>query len=133
MTDFAPWKHGGDIEQARDDGMVGFVYRIHVLDDELNHYKYIGRKNFWRSVRGKAKESNWKDYLSSSREMVALCNARPKSVYREILCYGRSKSELEYLEAMEMLRHDALRDPAYINRYLRLHVRREHLIKENEQ
>lgn len=99
--------------------MLGFVYKTTRLTDSKF---YIGKKKFWFShtkkpLKGKKlkrhslKESDWKTYYGSSKDLVAdMEKLGTEQFSREILHICRTASELAYMELMEQLKHNVL-DP----------------------
>jgi Putative endonuclease segE, GIY-YIG domain len=114
------------------DGLAGFVYRITCLP--LNKF-YIGKKLFTSSRKKKiacrtggkivqkgkkktvreTKESDWKDYYGSSKELLLDLEKYGKEAFRrEIIQLAPTKGILSYYELKHQLATDALwRDDAY--------------------
>lgn len=100
------WTYKGELLQDEmiPDKSIGFVYLItHVPSGK----QYIGRKLLTKAKRtqknGKVKrsrvESDWKDYWSSSPELLALIEEEGKENFtREVLIFTQSKSEMNYIE-----------------------------------
>jgi len=95
-----PWIFEGKIFDSSDiKDYYGFVYQI---TDTFNNKKYIGRKYFWSlrkdSKRKKIKkESDWKDYYSSSKVINSLINQFGEHRFkREILSLHKTKGETNY-------------------------------------
>ena len=138
MDRISEWVHHEDPEWHRDNGYEGFVYRIavewhefipeHGIDIEHKRY-YVGKKSFWRRRKSKKYESNWKEYLSSSREMQELCKEHPEGVTRRILAYGKKKGDLSWIETEFQVKNDVLRDPSYLNRIVNCRIQDTHLSK----
>lgn len=85
----------------------GFVYRIINMSTGQS---YIGKKNFWsitrKAIPGKKrkqkilKESDWKTYCSSSKDLNQDILTLSKSMFQfQILSVHISKQELDYAEA----------------------------------
>ena len=74
MSDTGHWiAQGLDLDPA---GAIGFVYLIVDLETKQ---KYIGKKNFkGRGKANKGKQSNWKEYCSSSKAVQALIAEKGK-------------------------------------------------------
>ena len=121
------------IEQwAKENEIFGFTYLICIGEGYETDSAYIGSKALFRMVKGKQRRTQWRTYCSSSRIIKAKAKENPAIVERNITGFARSKAELQYLEAKDIFEHDALTDRHFANRYLRLHISRKHLIKENE-
>jgi len=85
----------------------GFIYRI---TNTQNGMQYIGRKQFRNTQRKKVKgrknrkkiikESNWREYTSSSRQINELIKKFGKEIFKfEIIELCKTKGELTYREA----------------------------------
>src|SRR6202020_415823 len=88
------------------DNWVGFIYKI---TDLVTQKEYIGKKFFFSTLRKKGKgrinrkvirkESVWKKYTSSSRELNAQIIRLGKDKFKfEILSLHETKSSLAYRE-----------------------------------
>lgn len=108
---------------------IGFVYAIEILGTNLYYY---GKKNlFSTSGRGKkkvVKESNWRTYESSSKEVKQLIKDGAE-IRKEILMFCYSKAELSLEETKAIICSGALRDPDSLNRWVTLKVW-EHQLKK---
>ena len=106
----------------------GFVYKITKLNPKENEkYYYIGCKQFNKRVKRKPlkgktrnridhKESDWKEYWGSSKELLTDIEKYGKESYkREILHLCSCKWELKYLEMKEQMIHNVLLDPLSYN------------------
>ncbi len=100
------WIYDNKVVTDVPDGIVGFVYLITNTETDK---KYIGRKYFHSTRRVKQKgrvrkkvvkkESNWKEYTSSSEELNEAIEQFGKEKFTfEILQYGKTKGEVNYLE-----------------------------------
>lgn len=94
----------------------GFVYRIINMSTGKS---YIGKKNFWsrttKSVKGKKrkqvtlKESDWKTYTSSSKEVNHDILTLSKSMFQfHILSLHKTKQELDFAETKTQWQLDVL-------------------------
>ena len=93
----------------------GFIYII-----EGNNMFYVGRKSFWNHLtkaplKGKKqkrhikKESDWKEYYGSSKQLLIDINELGKEKFkRTILRLCKSKWELAYWEAYEQFNRDVI-------------------------
>jgi hypothetical protein len=101
----------------------GFTYLITNL---LNGKKYVGKKSFWnyrtlKPLKGKRqkrhvkKESNWRDYWGSSKQLLAdIEKYGEENFKREILSLHRNKWDLAYYEAKYQFDNEVLfRDDWY--------------------
>lgn len=101
----------------------GFVYKItklNAVDDEK--YYYIGCKQLQKKVTKKPlkdkkrkrieyKESDWKNYWGSSKELLAEIETYGEENFsREILHLCESKYDMKLLECIEQFKHNVLLD-----------------------
>lgn len=123
------------------EGVVGFVYEItHIPTGR----RYIGKKTLYsernirlgkkaiallteeRKEQGKKgrtpkkkfvkKESDWKTYCGSNKEMQELVkNSKPEDIRKEILKYVYSKKLLTYYELAYLFERDVLQKEEYLN------------------
>ena len=117
-----------EYKQISDKDLVGFVYQI--TDKETGN-KYIGKKNFYQTRKTKlskkkqqeynttktylkiTKESNWKTYKSSHKELNKLPEER---LYKEILSLHYNKRDLTYFEAKLQFEMDVIHNENYLNK-----------------
>jgi len=127
-----PWLHNGNIIDSEVlDNYIGFVYLIVNMSSGK---KYIGKKllKFRRTkqIKGKKKkttiESDWKDYYSSSIELIEDVNKIGKHNFkREILRLCKTKNECNYWEAKLQFEYDVLLKPdEWYNGWIMVRVRR---------
>ena len=127
-----PWLHNGNIIDSEVlDNYIGFVYLIVNMSSGK---KYIGKKllKFRRTkqIKGKNKkttiESDWKDYYSSSIELIEDVNKIGKHNFkREILRLCKTKNECNYWEAKLQFEYDVLLKPdEWYNGWIMVRVRR---------
>ena len=94
----------------------GFVYRIINMSTGKS---YIGKKQFWskttKAVKGKKrrqvtlKESDWKTYTSSSKEVNQAILDESKSMFQfHILSLHKTKQELDFAETKTQWQLDVL-------------------------
>ena len=114
----------------------GFVYRI--TDTETGE-KYIGQKRFRKTktlpitkTRKRRKktlvESDWRSYFSSSeviKENVA--QGHSGRYTREILKFGYSKGDLNYLEMFWQIQLNVLFRDDYLNGIINARIHRKHI------
>lgn len=115
---------------------VGFIYRI--TDNETGD-KYIGQKRFrktktlpvtkTRKRRVKTLvESDWRAYYSSSKVLQEkVSEGHSDNLIREILRFGYSKGDLNYLEMLEQIKCNALFDPKYLNGIINVRIHQKHI------
>jgi len=120
-TDYEnPWTFNGKPFNSEDiQKYVGFVYVITRKDDGR---RYIGRKYFYslRKTPGKTrrirKESDWKSYYGSSRDLLADVEATEKNNFeRVILSLHTTKGDVNYEEVKQQFLANVLEDTKYYN------------------
>ena len=113
MADIGHWTTDATIPKE----WVGFVYLI----TSPTNKKYVGRKN--RYVKKSKKESDWRSYKSSSKDLKADIKKQGKESFTfEILHFCTTLSELALEETKEILIHNAVYAPDYYNRYVYLRL-----------
>ena len=117
---------------------MGFIYMITQVSTGK---KYIGRKLLTRTctktVKGVKKrirkESDWKDYWSSSPKIKEWIEANGTSDFtREILAFCKSKGSLAYMEEMALYQCGALESDSWINDNIRSKIYRSWISKDLE-
>lgn len=117
------------------EGIVGFVY---LIVNETNQRFYIGKKLFtkagYKQVKGKRKkvrkESDWKSYYGSNKELNEDVRRLGGECFRrEILHLCTTKGECSYKEAEEQFLRKCLEVDNCYNFQIRLRVVRNHLPK----
>ena len=120
-TDYEnPWTFNGKPFNSEDiQKYVGFVYVITRKDDGR---RYVGRKYFYtlRKEKGKTKrvrrESDWKNYYGSSRDLLADVQATEKNNFeRVILSLHTTKGDVNYEEVKQQFLANVLEDTKYYN------------------
>ena len=97
--------------------VFGFVY---VITNTITGKKYIGCKQFF-SYRKTVRESNWKGYYGSSKDLLADIKKLGKSNFqREIIHLCPTKWDLLYMEAREQFLHDVLKSDNYYNKWINI-------------
>ena len=117
-----------EYKQISDKDLVGFVYQI---TDKETGKKYIGKKNFYQTRKTKlskkkqqelnttrthlkiTKESNWKTYKSSHKDLKKLPDER---LYKEIVSLHYNKRDLTYSEAKLQFEMDVIHNKNYLNK-----------------
>lgn len=130
-TEKAIWTYQGKEDFEVPESAIGFVYRIDVIGTPFYYY---GKKNL-TSTRGRGKrkvikESTWRTYESSSKEVKELIKAG-KKIKKEILEFAYSKSELTLLETKYIVCNGGLEDIDCLNRWVALKVWQHQIIKRN--
>ena len=130
-TEKIEWTYQGSKDFEVPELAIGFVYRIDVIGTPFYYY---GKKNL-TSTRGRGKkkvtkESTWRTYESSSKEIKELIKAG-KKIKKEILEFAYSKSELTLLETKQIICNGCLEDTDCLNRWVALKVWQHQIIKRN--
>lgn len=120
-TDYQnPWTFNDKAFTSEDiKTFVGFVYMIECLSDGK---KYIGRKYFYsvRKVAGKSrrvrKESDWKKYYGSSKELKELVKQQGENNFkRTILSLHTTEGDCNYTEVKLQFNMNVLERDDYLN------------------
>tara|TARA_R100001594_G_C3973620_1_gene248386 strand:- start:157 stop:609 length:453 start_codon:yes stop_codon:yes gene_type:complete len=117
------WLYENKILNTIPNGHFGFVYLITNLSSGR---KYIGRKYFYSTRRIKVKgrktrkvvrkESDWKHYIGSNKTLKNDINRLGKKNFKfEILCFGETKGQTNYLEENFQHRVGVILDDDYYN------------------
>lgn len=136
------WYYNDEIVTEPPDDVIGFVYLITNL---TNNRKYIGKKLFQFSkttyktitlkngtkkkkrIRSKI-ESDWQEYYGSSIELTKdIENLGKDKFKREILYYGKSKSECSYIELKEQVLRKVLESDEYYNGHVQARIHKSHI------
>lgn len=126
----AQWTFRGKVDIPIPENAIGFVYIIKVIGTPFYYY---GKKNLTSTKgRGKkavVKESTWRNYEGSSKELKELIK-NGAVISKEILDFAFSKSELTLLESQKILCSGALTDCNSLNRWISCKIFQRHLIKK---
>ena len=127
-TEKAVWTYQGSKDFEVPELAIGFVYRIDVIGTPFYYY---GKKNL-TSTRGRGKkkvtkESTWRTYESSSKEIKELIKAG-KKIKKEILEFAYSKSELTLLETKYIVCNNCIEDENSLNRWIYCRVYEKHIL-----
>jgi hypothetical protein len=117
------WLYEGKNFDTIPNGHFGFIYLITNLSSGR---KYIGRKYFYSIRRKKVagrktrkvikKESDWKSYVGSNKTLTIDINRLGKKDFKfEILCFGETRGQTNYLEENIQHRMNVLLDDDYYN------------------
>jgi hypothetical protein len=113
------------------ENMFGFIYEI---TNKVNGKKYIGKKQCVRKIKRKPlkgktrnridqKESDWKTYTSSSKELNEDIQKYGKENFEfRILKICGSKWELGYEEIKEQIARDVLKKDDYYNGIINVRI-----------
>lgn len=113
------WKYLNEEITEVPDGMTGFIYEI----GYDNGMKYIGKKSFYskitkpplkgaKRVRKVIKESNWRKYIGSSKEVHTELNI----AYKKVLFLCCTVRETTYMEVKALFAVDAIFNEKYFNK-----------------
>lgn len=117
------WFYKGELLEDVPEGIAGFVYRITNI---ATNQKYIGRKYFYRTKRKKiknstrsritVKSSDWRVYTGSNKKLSSDIKEIGKDSFRfEILAFGYTKGQVNFLEENIQHRLGVLTDATYYN------------------
>ena len=117
------WLYEGEILDEVPESAFGFIYQI---TDLTTNRKYIGRKYFEQKRRVKKKgqkrrkvvrkDSGWRDYTGSSKPLNEAITKNGKGKFRfEILEFGYTKGQVNYLEENIQHRLQVILDDTYYN------------------
>ncbi len=122
------------IESLEDfpENCIGFVY---LITNKVNNKIYVGKKSLYSNINKKltkkelaeqtgpgrkptkklvTKESNWKSYMGSSKELLAdIKDIGEDKFSRQILHHCFSKKQLTYYEICYQMKHDVLSVESY--------------------
>lgn len=114
-----PWKNiPTDIKEH-----FGFVY---LISNHINGRWYIGKKGVYASAGKKGrnrlrKESDWRSYWGSSKELVADIQKYGKENFtREILSVWDTKFDLMYNELLTQIFYDVVGSPLTYNQIVNI-------------
>lgn len=125
------WIYNNEIVTEAPIGAFGFIYKIELLVDIPGYSKskiYIGKKQLSSTRRVRltkkdkllaptrkqfkqvTKESDWKSYWSSCKEIHELIKIHGTEIFkREIICFTKDKYTHGFQEIEEMIRHNVTR------------------------
>ena len=96
------WNWSSDFEPLGTKGYIGFIY---VIQDIVNKKLYLGKKQYRGTGKiNKGQESNWRWYISSSKELSESIkiNGKNKFVFVAIEQY-KTKGGLSYAESWSLM------------------------------
>ena len=123
------WVFNGEIPTQ--ENLFGFIY---IITNNVNNKKYIGKKQCTSRVKRKPlkgktrnridhKESDWKTYTGSSKELNEDISKYGKENFTfEILEWCGSKWELGYKEIKKQLEHDVILSEQFYNGILNVRI-----------
>ena len=123
------------VKEDIEDKHIGFIYCI--VNTFLNK-KYIGRKLLtkaaYKVIKGKKKkirkESDWKEYWSSSPDLLKDYNINPKHFKKEILIFCTSLSQLNYYEEKLQYSLSVLESENWYNSNIRAKVFKKNILNK---
>lgn len=126
---------GAEFDSSKIEDNVGFVYLIVHLESGR---KYIGKKNFFskktlKPLKGKTrkritrKESDWKTYFGSNKDLIEMSKNNEKSFSRNILRLCKTKGEMSYFETKFQFENDVLLKEEYFNDFIGCKIHSSHL------
>jgi hypothetical protein len=129
IVEKAEWTYQGKKDFTVPSLAIGFIYLIEIIGTPFYYY---GKKNL-TSTRGRGKkaitkESAWRNYESSSKEVKALIKGG-KKIKKTILEFAYSKSELTLKETQAIICNNCLTDENSLNRWVYCRVYQKQLLK----
>jgi hypothetical protein len=134
-----PWIYRGEVFQDSQIGKyVGFVY---VIENLLDGRRYIGQKLFTKAKtrmnNGKKVKSRvvstWRDYYGSNEDIQNDVKLFGRGNFkRTILHLCESKSLMNYLELLEIVRNEALLGENFYNKWLSFKCSKKFLTTLNQ-
>lgn len=131
------WKWKNKILEEIPKNKVGFIY---IIENIKTKQFYIGKKQFFNSKTVKlsnkkqkivysgkgrkpvkeviVKESNWRSYTSSSKELNRLLLNDKGNFTFKIIEFAETNYQLKYLEALHQFKHDVLRNKLSFNQQI---------------
>lgn len=124
------WTYQNQSEFEIPTGAFGFIYKI--TDIETGR-KYIGRKYLTRAkttskrvlkkdgtkttkTKKSRVESDWHDYMGSCLPLLDEIKKKGKDSFKfEIISFGFTRGQVNFLECWAQMKCDVLTDPAYYN------------------
>jgi hypothetical protein len=127
----AEWTLNGKKDFIIPEKAIGFIYLIEIIGTPFYYY---GKKNL-TSTRGRGKkavtkESTWRNYESSSKEVKELIKSG-KKIKKTILEFAYSKSELTLKETQAIICNNCLTDSNSLNRWVYCRVYQKNLVNNN--
>lgn len=133
------WTYKGKIIDSVDqmpNKTAGFIY---IITDIETKRKYIGRKLVTRAHRRQKNkkiirsrvESDWKDYWSSSPDLIQLIEDKgPEKFTREILLFAETKGQLNYLEERFLYTVGAMESEEWSNSNIRSKMYKRNILNK---
>jgi hypothetical protein len=127
------WYYDGKELNEPPEDAFGFVY---LIECKINGKKYYGKKLLtkagYKQVKGKRKkirkESDWKSYFGSSKELLADVEIMGEEQFtRTIVRFCKSRGECNYYESKYILESDAIIRDDFYNDWISVKVSRSHL------
>ena len=131
------WKFNGKelTDEMIPEKAIGFVY---IITNKVSGIRYVGKKLLTKAatktVNGKKKkirkESDWRDYWSSSPWLQEIIEQEGKSNFsREIILFCESKGSLNYAEEKLQYCWNVLESDRWYNSNIRSRIFKKHVEK----
>ena len=105
------WLHNNQpMLKKPDDRVYGFIYRVIELSTLRD---YIGKKSFFKESNGIMKESNWLNYLTSSKELKLKIAENPSNYKTVVLQFAYSEKQLGFLELQWQNQYEVFKGDSY--------------------
>lgn len=123
------------VDESDLENYIGFVY---IIENKTNNKMYIGKKllKFKRTkkVKGRIRkvyvDSDWKKYWGSNKNLQEdVLELGPDNFERKILCFCKSKGEMNYYEAKYQFELRVLESERFYNEWIMVKVHRSHIKK----
>lgn len=99
---------------------------VYIIRCKSTNEWYLGKKHLWTVKKGKiVKESDWKDYWSSSKELQDMVAKNGEADFeREIIKVCVSPGEATWIELEELILRRAMYDPLCLNKNVMMTLRK---------
>jgi hypothetical protein len=136
------WKYQGERFIFTFENLKGYTGFVYLITNKVDGRKYIGQKLFSRAKTTQKSgrklksrvESTWKMYYGSNKELNEDVKRLGRDNFeRRILYLCKSKTEMNYLESLEIFRQEALLSDDYYNLWVSCKISGKYLkdLKEN--
>lgn len=102
-----PWTFD---DQIFDETFIGNYYGfVYLITNIISGKKYIGRKYFYSKIKKQQKDSNWRVYYGSSKNLLAdITNLGKNNFKRQILSLHETRGDVNYWETKEQFNSNVL-------------------------